>query len=90
MNVLYSNLYFGNCIEVPHNTPMPKQGSCYAPLWQQVINWFRIVHTIDIVYIPSIGWMVQTYNKSLDKFIFDNENYNESKEQAILKAIELI
>ena len=67
-----------------------------APLWQQVIDWFREKHNmyIEITYEGGLQkdtslysfqiWSNQTSNKS------DKMNYFKAREQAILKAIELI
>ena len=66
-----------------------------APLWQQVIDWFREKHNmyIEITYEGGLQkdtslysfqiWSNQTSNKS------DKMNYYKCREQAILKAIEL-
>lgn len=67
-----------------------------APLWQQVIDWFKEKHNmyIEITYEGGLQkdtslysfqiWSNQTSNKS------DKMNYFKAREQAILKAIELI
>lgn len=55
-----------------------------APLWQQAIDWLKLSHNICVTQTPSIvvdSWIVVT---SDSKTIFSG-----SKEQSILKAIEL-
>ena len=66
-----------------------------APLWQQVIDWFKEKHNmyIEITYEGGLQkdtslysfqiWSNQTSNKS------DKMNYYKCREKAILKAIEL-
>ena len=83
--------------------------SCLAPLWQQVIDWFRDEHDIVIeiarqkyfdTYANSYAYEVvcKVYkNKELEGSVVirDNKNnhifysYEEAREQAILKCIEL-
>ena len=89
-----------------------------APLWQQVIDWFREKYNIHITINPNLKFNTEI-GEALPKdltyrVIFDNrfyltwsdnkipvlcfdlskgynfKSYNEAKEQAILKAIELI
>ena len=69
--------------------------SVSAPFWQQVIDWFREKHNmyIEITYEGGLQkdtslysfqiWSNQTNDKS------DKMNYYKTREQAILKAIEL-
>ena len=84
-------------------------GYISAPLWQQVIDWFREKHDIVIeiarqkyfdTYANSYAYEVvcKVYkNKELEGSVVirDNKNnhifysYEEAREQAILKAIEL-
>ena len=78
-----------------------KENCVAAPLWQQVIDWFRNLHGVIIeVYIPR--YIPYEYNfaiyypdeltknhlneKYFNEIIYD---YNVAREQAILKAIEL-
>ena len=68
---------------------------CLAPLYQQVIDWFREKHKINIIIMPCV-----IPSNEIKYYIFKgklkwnwNELYNsdkEAREQAILKAIELI
>lgn len=78
-----------------------KMDAILAPLWQQVIDWFRNLHGVIIeVYIPR--YIPYEYNfaiyypdeltknhlneKYFNEIIYD---YNVAREIAILKAIEL-
>ena len=75
---------------------------CLAPLWQQCIDWFREKHNINILINPAYGCYnisitkydeVEDDNKILDIDGLDFKDfivYQEAREQAILKAIELI
>ncbi len=61
------------------------------PLWQQVIDWFREKYKIRIcnivnVHIESIFIVYELYNNQ----IIENTDFYIAREQAILKAIELI
>ena len=68
-------------------------GICTAPLWQQVIDWFREKYNIDIIISSNlIGYGFIIYHRyppknTTDKRVF--QYYEEAREQAILKAIEL-
>ena len=62
-----------------------------APLWQQVIDWFREKYNIHISLLPhndvEFGIRIR-YNKST--LIHGGyKTYEEAREQAILKAIEI-
>ena len=65
-----------------------------APLWQQVLTWFRDVHNIDINIDP--GGLPKMYAVFVKNWIYENEKdralftYEDAQEQAILKALELI
>lgn len=87
-----------------------KDKKCTAPLWQQVIDWFREKHNIHIEIELTDNTMqfyyqyciVDSKNREChDEDMIDqatriynyNEKFNtfyEAREQAILKAIELI
>ncbi len=67
-----------------------KDNFTHAPLWQQAIDWLREKHEIEI-------WMEPSLLSYRYKLIFnDNKHeghklpFNESREAAILKALELI
>lgn len=71
-----------------------------APLWQQVIDWLREIHKINILIAPiySSGDL-KGYVFNFGLIIMNNlsevfkngkfETFYEAREQAILKAIEL-
>lgn len=69
-----------------------------APLYQQVIDWFREKHNIDIIIKPWSGDKVGEKTYAADVFIFGTityiklkreGTYEEARDQAILKCIEL-
>ena len=71
-----------------------------APLWQQVIDWFREKHKIDIYPEPTYSLteysfkVITVHDKSKKQEYWDGmgktyNTYQEAREQAILKAIEL-
>ena len=61
---------------------------CIAPLWQQVIDWFREEHNINL-YLPKsvYGGYVYVVDSKYSDTIY--KDYYDAREQAILKAIEL-
>lgn len=71
-----------------------------APLWQQCIDYIRLIQNIDVVFVPPVAWQVQTYDKNMTVYNFhlpeaetiqeDEIEYHKAKEQAILKALEII
>ena len=76
----------------PHwfnNSSLIPNGDISAPLWQQVIDWFREKHdiTIDIAKIYN-GTDNYHFALNLEWEYFEG-TYYEAREQAILKAIEL-
>ena len=110
-----NNTEYGIPFIVGHDLATPeyynlKKGCIAAPLWQQVIDWFRETHDIDIVITPdsSSGHRIpaRKYFITLWKYynglnvqpeiIRENNkilyfvNPKNAREQAILKAIELI
>ena len=71
-----------------------------APLWQQCIDWFREKHKIDIYPEPTYSLteysfkVITVHGKSKKQEYWDGmgktyNTYQEAREQAILKAIEL-
>ena len=67
-----------------------------APLWQQVIDWFREKHNMSIL-IPSfrisdkelaVTWRIMSTNFGNINADMILTSYEEAREQAILKAIE--
>ncbi len=77
---------------------------CLAPLWQQVIDWFEEKYNIHIwiyycMILESHFYQIRhelnsnsydNYSNDLDSNKMHEFSYYESREQAILKAIELI
>ena len=65
-----------------------------APLWQQVIDWFRLKHKIEIEVTRDInGFRYMVFNSGeLNSCIsdFGIKSFEEAREQAILEAIKLI
>lgn len=65
-----------------------------APLWQQIIDWFRETYNMDIIISSNIlGYGFVIYYRYSSKNVFDNtefQYYTEARMAAILKAIELI
>lgn len=67
-------------------------GNCAAPLWQQAIDWLREKHKTEIVvwdyyskgYYYAINGLTNELNQNLQ------ETFHAAREQAILKAIEII
>jgi hypothetical protein len=79
----------------PYKTSNIYPAQTIAPLYQQLVDWFRDKHTIDIVYIPAIGWQIQTYNKTMDKYTFfesdmPDNRYETSRQKALTEAFKLI
>lgn len=82
INIEKGNYIFGN----------DKIKILLAPLYQQVIDWFREKYNIMIHVkgLPSTQYMFSVY-----KEVYDNEpricgnNFYKAREQAILKCIEL-
>lgn len=63
-----------------------------APLWQQVIDWFREKHDLFILITPPNGVVFVKYSETRHTLgsIFPLNSYEEARERAILKAIEII
>ena len=74
----------------------PSNKDCLAPLWQQVIDWFREKYKINCV----VGYtdndkeefmaVIDRPNQDIDYNMNSTESYYEAREQTILKALELI
>jgi len=74
----------------------------YAPLYQQAIDWFREKHSLIVDITQStfneISCIIKTMTQTDDvdyyliknEFYIDTDSYEDAREQAILKAIELI
>jgi hypothetical protein len=65
-----------------------------APIWQQVVEWFREKHQLDIIISSNLlGYGYIIYQKYPPKNITDKtifQHYNKALEYAILEAIKLI
>lgn len=69
---------------------------CTAPLWQQAIDWLREDHNINISISIMVderynGWRLEIRRKR--KHVYENfcyQTFGYAREQAILKAFELI
>ena len=75
----------------------PESTFIYAPLWQQVIDWFREKHQIYISPRSLSGndpkyQIHQLFgkNKSFEIYLIYGENYYEARKAAILEAIKLV
>ena len=71
-----------------------------APLWQQVIDWFREKYNLDVYTEPTYSLIeysfkiISVQGKSKRQEYWDDmaktyKSYQEAREKAILKAIEL-
>lgn len=77
------------------STSYPTEFKCKAPLWQQAQDFFRKKYNlhIEFYYLPlSKKWGAETYR--LDENILGESidlisTYQEAREKAILKAIEI-
>lgn len=69
-----------------------------SPLWQQVVDWFRDEYKLIIEIYYNFGskkfeWQIDDFESEKD---IDDEtctqfvNYHDAREQAILKALEII
>lgn len=71
-----------------------KKLSCSAPLWQQIIDWFREKHSIDILIEPA--GVANMYSVFVKNWIYENEKdramytYPEARQAAIEYALTLI
>lgn len=92
--------FFKGYFEVCFNRDYKKEEKIAAPLWQQAIDWFRKEYDLHIVLTVNPyserdtvnGYKIYDGKKEL-RCIVNNEtqslDYYYSREQAILKAIEL-
>ena len=86
-------------IEISYNSDpnLIRRNFISAPLWQQVIDWFREKHNIYIYIKPVFdnldkSEMYQWEMKIKNRVFIKNGDYKdfyETREQGILKAIEL-
>lgn len=71
-------------------------GICTAPLWQQAIDWLRKRHNMWIV----ISKKYEHFDNEIDFYVLPNRgdsfykdefrSYRKAREQAILKALEIV
>ena len=67
---------------------------CGAPLWQQVIDWLRENHSIDIIIDPA--GRPKMYAVFVEDWLYENDTdrasftYPEAREKAIKHALTLI
>ena len=98
INNSLQELKYGMCVFKNTSTELSKYPkNVLAPLWQQVIDWFREKHNIHIS-IPNYydGWSIDIrgFKQNINLEYHSEpgiclENYYETREQAILKVIEL-
>lgn len=77
------------------NTDLSDYEDCSAPLYQQVIDWFRNTHKIIIESRPlnTLGWWdALIYNQECERIYRDGgyKTYYEALTKAIEEAIKLI
>jgi hypothetical protein len=99
MEILYGNLWNGYAIEMglPDNS---FHVVCYAPLYQQIIDWFREKHAIIIHAHPKglisyYGYVGRIGNMSNEKQFYDESwsgksNYYQALDKAIEESFKLI
>ena len=88
--IIYDNEEFSKNSQFEGNTVA-------IPIWQQAERWFRDIHNYYIaVYRLNNKWCGDVYDILGQRYITSNalsnvlyDTYEESREQAILKAIEL-
>lgn len=86
-------------VQPPYNPNLTSMVWFRAPLWQQVIDWFRVKHKMEI-YINKSFSMFNSYhyliatNDKIDSAVqqesIPNRTFEECREQAILQAIKLL
>ena len=99
MYFMYKQNSFGDRDSVVKNSEFTKAiHNVAAPLWQQVIDWFRIKYNwlivVDVANSNEYYAAIREYDKIgaiISKIPYKIYSiYEEAREQAILKAIELI
>jgi len=69
------------------------KNNCSAPLYQQVIDWFREKYDYNLEIRrnwPKLKYFYTIDHPTLREVSKATYNYSEAREQAILKAIEII
>lgn len=96
MYFMYKQNSFGDRDSIVKNSEFTKAiHNVAAPLWQQIIDWFRIKHKLHITITSqsqeSWQYHIQFPHDSLDKLWEEDFNsYEEAREAAILKVIEIV
>ena len=82
LHIIKCNYNSGKYITIPEDFHTD------APLWQQVIDWLREEHNINL-YLPKsvYGGYVYVVDSKYSDTIYND--YYDAREQAILKALEL-
>lgn len=99
MYFMYKQNSFGDRDSVVKNSEFTKAiHNVAVPLWQQVIDWFREKYNYYISVFRLNGkWCGEVYDilrqcyltsNAFDKVLFDN--YEEAREEAILRVIEIV
>lgn len=66
---------------------------CAAPLYQQIVDWFREVHEINVYVLPwDKGWIPYTYKNQMSHIVPMrlDRNYYEALDASIEEAFNLI
>ncbi len=103
MYFMYVSNSFGDRTSTTHNSYFTKANTNIAvPLWQQVIEYIKNTYDIYILIIPAnrcYNIEISKYDENDDRNVVldldglefkDFLSYRDAREQAILKAIELI
>ena len=99
MYFMYVQNSFGDRDSITKNSKFTKAvNNVAAPLYQQVIDWFREKHNIvseiwyDNTQDDDFPWLYEIYinNKAHEHDGSYYDTFQEAREQSILKAIELI
>jgi hypothetical protein len=85
---------FGMAIVTKEHVDTLKGKAVLAPLWQQVIDWLREKHSIDIIIDPA--GRPKMYAVFVEDWLYENDTdramftYTEAREKAIVHALTLI
>lgn len=83
-------------LQISNNCTNTHNALFKAPLWQQAIDWLREKYQLHIyidfydTYAFAIKCEKDQYYNRFGSFEMELKTYHEAREQAILKAIELI
>lgn len=90
---IWGNSDFHPDVRICKNTDFTNEKSCTAPLWQQVIDWFIDNYNYNIEIRrnwPKLKYFYTIDHPLLREVSTSIYSRKEAREQAILKAIELI